>query len=253
MRARPSSFVQHLAELRKRLFFCVLLFGGIFLLSYTQAERLYYLLSLPLRAVFGAYEEGSRRLIFTSLQEVFITYIKVSSWVAVFVTLPIAMSQLYLFIAPGLRYVEKRVLLPLLALFPLLFFLGIFIAYILLLPIIFRFFLGFEIPSAEETLPLQLELKIHDYLSFTLHLMLAVGLIFQLPLLCILSYVTGLVSLKALRKGRRVAIVLSFLIAALFTPPDPLSQIIMAFPIVALYELSLLVIWILKHMANSKQ
>ena len=183
---------------------------------------------------------GERRMIFTALYEAFFTYLKVAFFGAVFFSFPVWATQLWLFVAPGLYRSEKRAVYPFLIASPFLFVLGAALAYYFIFPLAWRFFITFETPPGQGSLPIQLEAKVSEYLSLVMQMILAFGVAFQMPVLLTLLCRVGILDVATLRKGRRYAIVGMFVVAAVLTPPDVISQIGLAVPLLALYELSIL-------------
>ena len=235
---QESGFVGHLAELRKRLinsFICLIIF---FIGFYVFAEYLYGFLVEPYAKAVR--QDGTdRRLIFTALQETFLTYLKVSFFAAFFVTCPFILMQIWKFIAPGLYKHEKLAILPYLVLTPILFFLGGILVYYLIMPLAIKFFLSFESSGLSTNLPIQLEAKVNEYLSLIMKLIFAFGISFQLPVVLSLLARIGIVDSQFLKTRRKYVVVIIFAAAALLTPPDPITQIGLAVPLLILYELSI--------------
>ena len=232
--------IQHLIELRKRLIKSLVLISILFVISYIFADTIYNFLVQPYaNAVEG--EEG-RRLIFTALHETFFTYLKVALFASLFLSLPYILTQIWIFIAPGLYKNEKMVVIPYLIATPLLFLLGSALVYYLIMPLAIKFFLSFESIGGNGTLPIQLEAKVNEYLSLIMRLIFAFGLSFQLPVLLTLLARVGFVSSDTLKKIRKFVIVGVFAVAAILTPPDPISQIGLGIPVLLLYELSILAV-----------
>ena len=196
-------------------------------------------------------DESNRRMIFTALQETFITYLKVSFFAAMFVASPIILTQIWKFIAPGLYKNEKKALLPYLIATPILFLLGGMLVYYLIMPLAIKFFLSFETTSQVTNLPIQLEAKVNEYLSLIMRLIFAFGISFQLPVLLSLLARVGFVDSNYLRKRRKYVIVIIFAIAAVLTPPDPITQIGLGIPLLILYELSILSVQIIEKRKNN--
>jgi len=230
--------LDHLIELRNRLFYATGGFLIAFGLCYWQSTAIFNFLMAPLADILGA--ETGRRMIYTGLTEAFFTYLKVSFWAAALLSFPIIASQVYMFVAPGLYRNERRAFFPFLIATPILFTAGGALVYYFIFPMAWRFFLSFETPGGEGTLPIQLEAKVNEYLSLVMTLIFAFGLSFQLPVLLTLLARVGLTSSTALRKKRRYAIVGIFIFAAIVTPPDVISQVGLAIPLMVLYELSIL-------------
>ena len=240
-----TGFLSHLVELRKRLinsFICLLFF---FLFCYYFSEYIYGFLVDPYAQAVKDEGEG-RRLIFTALQETFITYLKVSFFAAFFFTSPFILIQIWKFIAPGLYENEKSAIMPYLVLTPILFILGGALVYYLVMPLAIKFFLSFESSGINTRLPIQLEAKVNEYLSLIMKLIFAFGLSFQLPVILSLLARIGMVDSRFLKKRRKYVIVIIFASAAILTPPDPITQIGLAIPLLILYELSILSVKIIE-------
>ena len=239
-----SSFVEHLTELRSRLIKSIIFLFLAFIFCYIFAEHIYTFLVEPYAKAVK--DDGtSRRLIFTALHETFITYLKLAFFAAIFMSSPIVITQLYKFIAPGLYKNEKKTLLPYLIATPVLFLLGGMLVYYLIMPLAIKFFLTFE-TSKLNSLPIQLEAKVNEYLSLVTRLIFAFGVSFQLPVLLSLLARVGFVDSVYLRKRRKYVVIIIFAVAALLTPPDPITQIGLGIPLLILYELSILTVSIIE-------
>lgn len=238
--SQKMPLLDHLIELRQRLFYSVVALFVAFLVCFYFAEQLYGFLVEPLaKILMQRGDERLARMIFTDLTEVFFTYIKVSFFFAAFITCPIFLTQIWLFVAPGLYKNEKHALAPFLVASPMLFLLGASLVYFIILPFAWHFFMSFEVQGGEGMLPIQLEPKVGEYLSLTMKLIFAFGLCFQLPVVMTLLARVGLATSQGMAQKRKYAIVGVFIAAAVFTPPDPLSQISLAVPIILLYEISI--------------
>lgn len=227
----PMSIMGHLNELRRRLFRIVIIVLLGFVAFYGVSEPLYAFLSAPLQACMP---EGSK-LIYTSPQGAFFTYMKVALVASLFGTSPFSFYQLWAFIAPGLYREERRAVLPL-AFFSSIFFLaGAAFCFFLVFPIAFKFFMGF---ATETIVPM---ISVEEYLSFALKLLIAFGLVFEMPLFAYFLSRFGLLTPEFMRRTRRYAILVIFIVAAILTPPDVFSQCLMALPMLLLYEVSIYV------------
>jgi sec-independent protein translocase protein TatC len=241
---RQMPLLDHLIELRNRLMYsCAALLIG-FVICYFFAEQIYAFLVQPLADIYQG--QTGRRMIYTGLAEAFFTYLKVAFWAGAFLTFPFVAAQLWLFIAPGLYRTEKRAFLPFLAATPILFFLGGAMVYYFIFPLAWRFFVSFETPPGEGALPIELEARVGEYLSLVMKLIFAFGLSFQLPVALTLMGRVGLITSEQLARNRKFAIVGVFVVAAVITPPDVISQVGLAVPIILLYELSIIAVRIVE-------
>ncbi len=233
------SLIEHLTELRRRLVYAAVAFVVVFLVCFYFADIFFNFLVEPLAAVWQG-QEG-RRLIFTAMHEKFFTNIKVAFFTAAFLAFPIFAIQIWMFVAPGLYRNEKKAFLPFLIATPFLFFGGGAFVYYIVMPVAWQFFTGFEQIAGAGTggLSIELEPKVNEYLSLVMRLIFAFGLSFELPVVLTLLAKVGIVSQDGLKAKRRYAIVIAFVAAAILTPPDPLSQLALAIPIIVLYEVSI--------------
>ena len=229
--------LDHLVELRRRLIYSAISFLVCFVVCFYFAEPIFNFLVRPLADLWQG--EESRRLIFTALHEKFFTDIKVAFFAGAFLAFPLISNQVWLFVAPGLYKHEKLAFLPFLIATPFLFLLGASFVYYLVLPVAWQFFAGFEQAGGGGNLAIALEPKVDQYLSLVMRLIFAFGISFELPVLLTLLARAGLATSEGMRKKRRYAIVVAFVAAAILTPPDPLSQIGLALPIIGLYEISI--------------
>ena len=247
---KQSSFVEHLTELRSRLIKSFIYLILFFILCYFFSENIYSFLVAPYADAVKD-DDLNRRMIFTALHETFITYLKVAFFAAMFVTSPIILTQIWKFIAPGLYKNEKKALLPYLVATPTLFLLGAMLVYYLIMPLAIKFFLSFETTSSINNLPIQLEPKVNEYLSLIMRLIFAFGISFQLPVFLSLLARTGFIDSVYLKKRRKYVIVIIFAVAAILTPPDPITQIGLGIPLLILYELSILSVSLIEKKKNN--
>jgi sec-independent protein translocase protein TatC len=247
-----TGFTSHLTELRKRLIHSLVFLSVLFVICYFFSEYIYGFLVDPYAQAVK--NDGlERRLIFTALQETFLTYLKVSFFAAFFVTSPFILIQIWKFIAPGLYEHEKSAIMPYLIITPILFLLGGMLVYYLVMPLAIKFFLSFESSGVSTNLPIQLEAKVNEYLSLVMKLIFAFGLSFQLPVVLSLLARIGFVDSKYLKDRRKYFIVIIFAAAAILTPPDPITQIGLAIPLLILYELSIYSVKIIEKKIKEKE
>jgi sec-independent protein translocase protein TatC len=230
--------LDHLVELRSRLMKSVVALFVAFLICFFFAEYIYAFLTEPLAAILRERRENPH-MIFTALTEVFFTYVKVAFFAGAFISCPIFLTQLWLFVAPGLYKKEQKALAPFLIATPILFFTGGALVYYVIFPLAASFLIGFEVPGGNGALAIQLEAKVDEYLSLIMKLIFAFGLCFQLPVLMTLLARVGLATSAGMAAKRKYAVVAVFIAAAVLTPPDPISQISLAVPILVLYEISI--------------
>jgi len=222
-------FTSHLEELRRRLIACFIAVGIGFVLSYGFKEKLFQILTRPLISVM----KTGDKLIFTGLPEAFFTYLKVAFLSGIILATPIIFYEFWMFVAPGLYNKEKRLMVPIVFLSTIFFVSGAFFGYFIVFPFGFKFFLGF---ASETIRPLP---SMREYLSFASKLLLAFGVVFELPLILTFLAKLGIVSVTFLKKNRKYALLLSFIVGAVLTPPDVVTQILMALPLMVLYEISI--------------
>jgi len=247
---KESSFVGHLTELRSRLVKSIIYLFIFFIVCYYFSDNIYSFLVAPYADAVKD-DDISRRMIFTALHETFITYLKVAFFAAMFIASPIFLTQIWKFVAPGLYKNERKALLPYLIATPTLFLLGGMLVYYLIMPLAIKFFLSFETPAQINSLPIQLEAKVNEYLSLIMRLIFAFGISFQLPVLLSLLARVGFIDSKYLRKRRKYVIVIIFAVAAVLTPPDPITQIGLGIPLLILYELSILSVSLIEKKKNN--
>jgi len=222
-------FLSHLEELRKRLIYSAIAVGIGFLASYAFAEKLFKILMLPLNE---ALPEGGK-FIFTSPPEVFFTYLKTAFVAGILLASPVIFYQIWMFIAPGLYQKEKKYVIPFVTFSTLLFLCGSLFGYFVVFPFGFQFFMKFA-NDYISAFP-----AVKQYFSFATKLLLAFGLVFELPVVIFFLARMGLVTSDLLKKNRKFAVLVIFTAAAVLTPPDPLTQCLMAIPLLVLYELGI--------------
>jgi sec-independent protein translocase protein TatC len=235
-----APLLDHLTELRRRLLRSIVALAIGFAVAFYFASDIFRFLAQPYVDAVGASAES--RLIYTKLYEAFFTEVKVALFAAFLFAFPVIANQIWAFVAPGLYRHEKRAFLPFLIATPVLFTMGAALAYYFVMPTAFRFFLGYQQTSG--TLSVSALPAIGDYLSLVMNFIFAFGVSFLLPVLLMLLERAGIVTRAQLKAGRRYAIVAAFVVAAVITPPDVISQLMLAIPLVILYELALFGIWL---------
>jgi sec-independent protein translocase protein TatC len=238
---RPQPLIEHLIELRTRLMWAVGAFFVAFLVCFYFAKQLFNFLVLPFKwaVSWAGLSHRNVELIYTAPQEFFFTQIKVAMFGALVIAFPVIASQIYRFVAPGLYKNERAAFLPFLIASPLLFLLGGALVYFFFTPMVMWFFLAMEQGGGEGQVAIQLLPKVSEYLSLIMSLVFAFGLVFQLPVVTTLLARVGFVTSDGLAEKRKYAIVIAFVVAAVLTPPDPVSQIGLALPAILLYEISI--------------
>jgi len=249
--ASKAPLIEHLTELRSRLFKTIFVFFVVFIIAYVFSKEIFNFLVEPLADV-EAKKGREFTMIYTALHEAFFTRLKVSFFTALFVTSPFFLSQIYKFAAPGLYKNERRAFLPFLFATPILFVAGAALVYYFIFPRAWGFLAGFQDFTDGET-TLQLLPKVNEYLSLSMKLIFAFGLSFQLPVALTLLARAGIVSSQMLAKNRKYAVVIAFVAAAVLTPPDPFSQIGLGLPILILYEVSIFLAKIIERKRAEKE
>jgi sec-independent protein translocase protein TatC len=243
----PRPFWQHVAELRTAVMISLAFFLIGTGVAYFLSEPIFHILVAPLEQLFAIKGEA-RRFIYTNLTEAFVTYLKVALFAGLFFTFPFIAIQAWLFVSPGLFKRERGLFFVLLFSIPFFFTIGALFAYYIVLPTAFSFFLSFE--TMIGSIPLQLETKMSEYLSLVMRLLLAFGLSFELPVVLGGLAWLGVLSKETLIKRWRLAVVGVTLLAAIITPPDALSMILLALPLLFLYALSIIIVSFIEKRKN---
>ncbi|AGB70982.1 MULTISPECIES: twin-arginine translocase subunit TatC [Rhizobium] len=238
---KPQPLIEHLMELRTRLIWSLVAFFVAFIGCFAVAKHLFNYLVYPYKwAVEWAHLDLAKsELIYTAPQEFFFTQVKVAMFGALVISFPIIAAQIYKFVAPGLYKNERSAFLPFLIASPILFLMGAALVYFFFTPMVMWFFLKMQQAPAEGQVGIALLPKVSEYLSLIMTLVFSFGLVFQLPVITTLLARVGLLTSAWLAEKRKFAIVFAFIVAAVLTPPDPMSQIGLALPTILLYEISI--------------
>ena len=238
---KPQPLIEHLMELRTRLIWSLIAFFVAFLICFSFANELFSYLVYPykLATIWAHIDAAKSQLIYTAPQEFFFTQVKVAIFGACVIAFPIIATQAYRFVAAGLYKKERDAFLPFLIFSPILFLMGAALAYYFFCPMVMWFFLKMQQPSVDGEIAISLMPRVSEYLSLIMMLVFSFGLVFQLPVITTLLVRVGLLTSAGLIKKRKCAIVLAFIVAAVLTPPDPMSQIGLALPTIIFYEISI--------------
>lgn len=227
--APQPTVISHLLELRSRIVFCLVAYSVIFIGLFCFAKEIYDLLAAPLIATLG----DEQKLIATEITSPFMSPLKLVLFLALYLAMPVFLYHIWFYIAPGLYRHEKKLLLPMLILSCALFYSGILFCYFVVFPLVFGFFQSVA-PKSVIIMP-----DVGQYLSFALKLFLAFGVVFQVPILVVLLVKTKVISAQQLANKRRHVILIAFILGMILTPPDVISQILLAVPVIILFELGL--------------
>ncbi|MBY5328566.1 twin-arginine translocase subunit TatC [Rhizobium leguminosarum] len=238
---KPQPLIEHLMELRTRLMWSIGAFFVAFIACFFFAKNLFNYLVIPYKTAvqWAGLDVEKAQLIYTAPQEFFFTQVKVAMFGGLVVAFPIIAAQVYKFVAPGLYKNERQAFLPFLIASPVLFLMGGALVYFFFTPMVMWFFLSMQQAPGHDEIAISLMPKVSEYLSLIMTLVFSFGLVFQLPVITTLLARVGLLTSQWLAEKRKFAIVLAFVVAAVLTPPDPMSQIGLAIPTILLYEISI--------------
>ncbi|MBY5567598.1 twin-arginine translocase subunit TatC [Rhizobium leguminosarum] len=238
---KPQPLIEHLMELRRRLMWSIGAFFVAFIACFFFAKNLFNYLVIPYKTAvqWANLDVEKAQLIYTAPQEFFFTQVKVAMFGGLVVAFPIIAAQVYKFVAPGLYKNERQAFLPFLIASPVLFLMGGALVYFFFTPMVMWFFLSMQQAPGHDEIAISLMPKVSEYLSLIMTLVFSFGLVFQLPVITTLLARVGLLTSQWLAEKRKFAIVLAFVVAAVLTPPDPMSQIGLAIPTILLYEISI--------------
>ncbi|WP_237151809.1 twin-arginine translocase subunit TatC [Oryzibacter oryziterrae] len=248
--ASKAPLIEHLKELRSRLLKSILALLVCFLVCFYFANDIFNILVVPFERAAGA--DQHVQLIYTAPQEYFFTQLRLALFGAFFIAFPVIATQIYMFVAPGLYKHERQAFLPYLVATPVLFLCGALLVYFAVMPGILHFFMAMQQAGGNGKAEISLLPKVSEYLSLIETLIFAFGIVFQLPVVLTLVARIGLIDENDLKRWRRYAILLSFVAAAILTPPDPLSQIMLAVPTMLLYEVSIVAVRFMKKRSESR-
>ena len=236
-----APLIEHLIELRRRLIWSLGGFFVAFLVCFFFAKKLFNLLVVPFKwaTKWAGLDPHKVELIYTAPQEFFFTQVKLAMFGGMVIAFPLIATQIYKFIAPGLYKNERNAFLPFLIASPILFLMGASLVYFFFTPMVMWFFLAMQQAGTDDQVQISLLPKVSEYLSLIMTLIFSFGLVFQLPVVTSLLTRVGILSSQALAEKRKWAIVLSFVVAAVLTPPDPMSQCGLAIPTIILYEVAI--------------